>query len=189
MVMDNPAGNARFYRLISPFGTNLPPTLPPRVTFLGNGDLLFEEPVSSDGTIQYSWTADVSATGTATLDASAMFDPACPTNNSLSFAWDIYADDQGDDLISPGIKGSATPVISFNSNTLFNDQYIFQLTVTSRYSGLTDVRYVDITIDSSSVFYPIGDYTDILSHPGPYTIAVQRYAANLFGYSDVFGFY
>ena len=107
VVMDNPTSSARFYRLVSPFGANLPPMLPDGKPIYVQGD-----PYYTDAPL-YVDVASISDGNGLHFDATEVIDPASPTNNSLSYLWIVDSAGGDSDLISPYITGTAiTPILA-----------------------------------------------------------------------------
>jgi hypothetical protein len=153
MVMDGATNSARFYRLISPFGTNLPPMFPPGVAapLAGSSGGTYQLPPDYDDPAYLSWHFDADlALAPATIDFSKVIDPSSPTNNSLSYYWDVECDEFGDQLVGPHVYGVTTPVLGFDKDGLSNnDSTLFTLFVMSNHSGLVYAFTVDATVYGS----------------------------------------
>jgi hypothetical protein len=166
VVMDGVTNSARFFRLISPFGTNLPPMFPAGVIPTADTDQIPED--NDDGHLGWDFDANLQAQP-ATIDFSNLIDPSSPTNNSISYYWDVESDDQGDQLVGPQIYGVTTPVISFTKDGVANDNYDFELYVMSNYSGL--VTRFDVYVWATGSDFSLMARIDCLKDPSDCTVA------------------
>jgi hypothetical protein len=183
IVMDSPTNSARFYRLVSPFGTNLPPVLPTGRPMYANGDPYYGEGYEPDpyfGNALFVNIDRITDDAGMIFDATEIIDPASPTNNSLSYIWTVVSADLGYDLISPHMTGTATAKLSFWSDTLPDGEYLFYVTATSKYSGLATT----VLIDADALYGGAASRS-----PWHYGLAVPRDEGSTYGYSEVVGFY
>jgi len=190
IVMDSPTNSARFYRLVSPFGTNLPPVLPDSRPIYANGDPYYGEGYESDPYFGSALFVEIPSIGDDVgmiFDATEIIDPASPTNNSLSYIWTVVSAALGYDLISPYMTGTATSKLSFHSETLTDGEFFFYVTATSKYSGLSTTVLIDADALHGGLDYT--EYYQQLSGRGPYNVAVPRSVGSTYGYSEVVGFY
>jgi hypothetical protein len=183
IVMDSPTNSARFYRLVSPFGTNLPPVLPAARPMYANGDPYYGEGYEWDPNFGSALFVNIDRITDDTgmiFDATEIIDPASPTNNSLAYIWTVDAEGGNPDLISPYMTGTATAKLSFASEVLPDGEYLFYVTVTSKYSGLATT----VLIDADTLFGGSAS-----NGSWRYGQAVPRYEGSTYGYSEVVGFY
>jgi hypothetical protein len=156
------AVSQKFYRLVKPWGTNLPPVMPwviglpshlqPPTSgfFHANGDKILDGPTSYE---PWMFSTTVYSILSQVFDAYDIVDPASSTNGSLSYNWIISATDFGGlDFYPARITGYNTAALRFQPDALPNGAYLLRLQVTSKVSNLTtefilDAPAVDSALD------------------------------------------
>ncbi|MDB6024000.1 MAG: hypothetical protein JWM68_223 [Verrucomicrobiales bacterium] len=161
VVLDPSQTGPRYYRLVSPCGTNAAPYLPAGTFITWNS-----------APITFPDVTNVLLGSTFSIDASAFIDPSsCFGNGGLSYAWQITTN--GSPILT-NVSSLTSPVLVLKTTNLLAGVYGLNLAVTGS-SGLTtnvaltmtlkDARPGDPSNPGTTPFVPEGSYLFINNIP------------------------